>query len=379
VGDLHLEPGQHAELAASATEPGWDIQIIDGDGGVADAIQLKATESVSYVHRALERYPDTPILTTHEVASKLIDHGTIYDSGIDNGTLTDSVNDTLSDASADAVSDGLIGAMPLSLIAATEAFHVWSGKKTVDEAMSSGGDRLAKGAVAGAVAAAVSVVATPLVGAVAGFVTRLMLNEETKTRPGPKLDQPYPDIVHMRGTASRFDGLVATFERHYPSSARHRLRFESKISDQEELAQLVGPELRLTVLRGAMPLDRWIRATALKDTSEMAAHEVDAHLGDLEQIRSGGLIDDVFPAEGFFEKFAKGFSSDYRDLLRTLDEAIQIAKLHKKRLGGTFTVQDAEHLAMLKLSPAEREVFKREKKRAETIASYDTRLRQLSS
>ena len=37
------------------------------DGSVAEAIQLKATESIAYVKEALEKYPDIRVATTSEV------------------------------------------------------------------------------------------------------------------------------------------------------------------------------------------------------------------------------------------------------------------------------------------------------------------------
>lgn len=47
MGDIHLEPGQVAALAESATQPGWDLQILNADGTVAGELQLKATDSLS--------------------------------------------------------------------------------------------------------------------------------------------------------------------------------------------------------------------------------------------------------------------------------------------------------------------------------------------
>jgi len=69
VGEYHLDPGQHAELAVSATQPGWDMQILSADGSVADLIQLKATNYVAYVESALDRYPEYNVLSTSELAS----------------------------------------------------------------------------------------------------------------------------------------------------------------------------------------------------------------------------------------------------------------------------------------------------------------------
>lgn len=58
LNDGNLPDGYHAELANSATQPGWDLSIHGPDGHIAELLQLKATDSVSYVHQALERYPD---------------------------------------------------------------------------------------------------------------------------------------------------------------------------------------------------------------------------------------------------------------------------------------------------------------------------------
>lgn len=165
VGDLHLEHDQVAVLADSPIQPGWDMQILNPDGSLADSIQLKATESISYVHEALARYPDTPVFATHEVASRMADDG-IIDSGILNDHLTNGVSGQISDATSDAVSDSVMGAMPLSIIVATEAIKVMAGKKSIDDAFTSGGDRLVKGAIASGVAVAVSFVGTPILGAV---------------------------------------------------------------------------------------------------------------------------------------------------------------------------------------------------------------------
>lgn len=68
VGDLVLIDGQSAVLASDISQPGWDLQIVSDAGVPVSEIQLKATESVSYVKNALERYPDVGVLTT-EAAS----------------------------------------------------------------------------------------------------------------------------------------------------------------------------------------------------------------------------------------------------------------------------------------------------------------------
>ena len=67
VGELELEPGQVARLAESSTQPGWDLRIENEDGTVDELLQLKATDSMSYVKKALERYPDITVVTPTEV------------------------------------------------------------------------------------------------------------------------------------------------------------------------------------------------------------------------------------------------------------------------------------------------------------------------
>lgn len=355
VGDLHLEAGQHAQLAASATQPGWDLQIINDDGGIADAVQLKATESVSYVHEALERYPDTPILTTHEVASKLIDHGMIIDSGLHNDILTDSVSDHVADASADAFSDGLIGAMPVSVIVVTEAARVLSGKKTVDAALASGGDRLAKGVVAGAVAAGVSVVATPFVGAIAGFMTRLFLSSEPDIQQAPETSLVPPDMDRMRTVASRFNNVVHVLEPFYPCPARtSRPKSNAFLNDRQELLSLVDSTTRLAIERGSMPLNEWIESMVARDTASLDEPALTQHLADLQQIRRERWVDRAFPASGFLDQLGRAFAGNHGELTRKLGDAIEMQRLLLKKFTGDFSPVDAKQVELLKMTTWER-------------------------
>lgn len=356
VGDLHLEDGQHALIAESPTQPGWDIQIIDDDGAIADQIQLKATESVSYVHEALERYPDTPILATHEVAARMDHLDSVMDSGIHEQALTDSVHEHLADASSDAFGDGLIGAMPLSIIAATEAARVLAGKKTVDQALASGGDRIAKGVVSGAVATAVSVVATPLVGTIAGFITRLALNENDQP---PRLSEPEHDIprhAYLLESASRFQNLIVGVAPHYCTSIEPKVtRRESRpsISDDDELISLVDQETRLDILRSKMPLKNWLKEMICKSVLSMTQNEVAQHLDDLKMIKCRRLLEDAEPANGFLEVLGRAMYSDYSDLRHGLENAITRGRIHIKSLSGSITAEEQEELTALEANPLE--------------------------
>lgn len=48
-----LPDGYEAALAESATKPGWDIQVTDAYGNIADVWQLKAANDAEYVKAAL--------------------------------------------------------------------------------------------------------------------------------------------------------------------------------------------------------------------------------------------------------------------------------------------------------------------------------------
>lgn len=98
LNDGHLPDGYRAELAPSATMPGWDLIVVDSNNLVDQELQLKATESVEYVQKALERYPDINVVTTEEVYNQLAMKGiaeNIIDSGISNEELTNVVKDSL--------------------------------------------------------------------------------------------------------------------------------------------------------------------------------------------------------------------------------------------------------------------------------------------
>ena len=98
LNDGNLPEGYHAELAHSATQPGWDIAVNGPDGHIASLLQLKATDSVEYVKHALERYPDIDVITTDEVYSQLVMNGAadhVANSGITDADLTHHVTDAV--------------------------------------------------------------------------------------------------------------------------------------------------------------------------------------------------------------------------------------------------------------------------------------------
>ncbi len=70
----HLPDGWTAEMAHAANNPGWDIAIHDGQGHVADVLQLKATESLAYVREAIAAHPDIDVVVPHDLYERLADH-----------------------------------------------------------------------------------------------------------------------------------------------------------------------------------------------------------------------------------------------------------------------------------------------------------------
>jgi hypothetical protein len=125
VDDLNaglLPDGYTAALAESATQPGWDIAIAGPEGEVVEVLQLKATESLSYVQEAFDRYPDVDVVTTSELQSQLMLHAVesgdaqIIASGISNEELTALVEEAID---APDLPDLGIPAVGLALIAFT--------------------------------------------------------------------------------------------------------------------------------------------------------------------------------------------------------------------------------------------------------------------
>ena len=154
LNDGGLADGLHAELAGSATQPGFDIQILDSHNQVVDVLQAKATESVAYVQAALERYPDIDITTTSEVHAQLMALGSaelVTNSGISEHLLEQKVQAAI--ASGDQLDMGDL--LPSSIGMAVIALSSFLDKSlTPEERGIQFGDRAAKASVSGAAAKA---------------------------------------------------------------------------------------------------------------------------------------------------------------------------------------------------------------------------------
>ena len=170
----NLPAGYHAELATSATQPGWDIQILGPDGHLKEVIQLKATDSVDYVREALVRYPHIDVVTTSEVQGQLVMQGFsdhVIDSGISDSALQQAVSNATEDASLH------FNWMPSSLSLALIAFTAYSQEGlNAYEKSRNFGERASKSYLAylagGALAVATN---TWWLGVLGGMGTRLVI------------------------------------------------------------------------------------------------------------------------------------------------------------------------------------------------------------
>jgi len=93
----YVEALETAGIAASLFEatnhPGTDVLVFGGVETVSE-IQLKATDSVSYVTAAMQEDPEIAFAVTTEVAAQMSAEAVI-DTGIENAALESAVSDTL--------------------------------------------------------------------------------------------------------------------------------------------------------------------------------------------------------------------------------------------------------------------------------------------
>ena len=173
VGDIHLELGQTASLAESATQPGWDLQILNADGSLAQDLQLKATESLSYVKEALERYPDIDVLATDEVGAVAEN---ILSSGFSNEALEKTIRapmEDLLDGPIEELFENVLPGLPFVLIAVGEGRKVLMGRKSFGIAMQDGWSRVVKSGAAIGVGALVVFLDGGLLSIPASFLTHM--------------------------------------------------------------------------------------------------------------------------------------------------------------------------------------------------------------
>lgn len=118
---LEAEASLHSDINTS----GSDV-VFSSDGEIYNEVQLKATDSVSYVNEHFEKYPNIEVMATEEVASKIdgvestgfsnsvleTDVSTGFEQLKSNADSSDSTTETISSA----VTDETIGLGPISIV-----------------------------------------------------------------------------------------------------------------------------------------------------------------------------------------------------------------------------------------------------------------------
>lgn len=208
VGDWHLEAGQTAQLAESATQPGWDLSIHNEDGSVTDIVQLKATDSAAYIRDSLERYPDIPILATGDVSIVADQLSSVSSDTVTAQELSEQITNAVPVDAGHDVADSLGMMAPASLIALTEGYQVWTGKKSADEAMESSGERLMMAGAAAAAGAVATVLTGGLFGAIVAIGTRIYLGSKVQGKSNfrrTESAEAITDSITIEGEATRVD------------------------------------------------------------------------------------------------------------------------------------------------------------------------------
>ena len=138
----HLPTGYVAEMAHQANNPGWDISIHDSHGHVAELLQLKATESLSYVREAIAAHPDIDVVVPHELYERVADNSSLLSHLTDGHETLHHLNGHVSDAVGHAEAAGAVDHFPLvgpAVVIGLVAFSSWrryrTGKVSADEAL----------------------------------------------------------------------------------------------------------------------------------------------------------------------------------------------------------------------------------------------------
>lgn len=101
------DQGIEASVFEATNHPDVDVAIFN-DGELTAELQLKATDSVSYINMTLAENPDVTIVATSEVAAHL-DSEMVINSGIEDAILEETVMNTIADDFVNPVS-------PLSML-----------------------------------------------------------------------------------------------------------------------------------------------------------------------------------------------------------------------------------------------------------------------
>lgn len=182
VGDIALEYGQTAELAETGQE-GFDLVIRNADGGIAEELQLKASEELGIAKEALEKYPDIDILGTEEMGQEdTLDQ--VIGSQIEDEQIEASIEEPLDDllGGPEELAEDLLAGLPFLIIAGTEGHKYFVGKSDFNEGLTSSLQRSLKSAAAIGVGSLFVLMNLGLVSLPASFFTRIGFDRVIVTR-----------------------------------------------------------------------------------------------------------------------------------------------------------------------------------------------------
>ena len=190
LGELQLEPDQIARLATSASQKGWDLEIIDEDGEAVELLQLKATESMSYVKDALKNHPDYRIVvpsemdsTSHEIIGTDVSHADLIAEAAEDNVLqqfeeqTEGILQHVADVSTEFALD-VVPIGTLGILVTVGGYRFLTGQATLREATSGAGKSLRRAAVwssigSGLAATGLGMGAVPVAAGLRVAVTRI--------------------------------------------------------------------------------------------------------------------------------------------------------------------------------------------------------------
>jgi hypothetical protein len=205
VGDLSLVEGQSASIAADVNQPGWDLQILNEDFTTAELLQLKATNSLSYINSAFEKYPEIDIMSTSEIAD-LNDNLINSDISIDDlNSAIETPMQPLFEGFGDNVLDTLLPGLPFFVICLSEGRHVFMNIKTANEAFANASERAVKSGLSiGAGILTTYFTSFSILGGIITFVTRLLFKEEEKEEKARELQlliaNKKPELLLLKET-----------------------------------------------------------------------------------------------------------------------------------------------------------------------------------
>jgi hypothetical protein len=195
IGDLQLEAGQTATLAESPTQSGWDLQILNEDGNVDQLLQLKATDSLSYIKSTLEENPEFQILATEEVLKNAED---ITNLVIPSNIRNDELRSDLADPFATTIIDVLLPGLPFAIIALGEGRKVLIGKQDLNTAVNTAIERSIKSGVALSVGTIVYLLDGGLLSVPSTFLTRIGIDRvQLMHRINNKVNKKKEEILTM--------------------------------------------------------------------------------------------------------------------------------------------------------------------------------------